>query len=100
MLKDFKKQCFIPKHRNLANIYSAWEEKRRIFVQMELGANGCLAKIVAKNQKNKTLLPEKQIWKFFIDILLVNFLKFCFYLFYFNFRVLHRYMRINLFILI
>lgn len=82
-LNEFKKQCMIPHHRNLANIYCAWEEKGRIFVQMKLGSNGCLARLVSEHKKCLTLLPEKQVWKYFIDILLVNFL----ILFIFNFLI-------------
>lgn len=85
-MDEIKKQCSIPHHRNLANIYCAWEEKGRIFAQMKIGLNGCLARLVSEHKKCSTLLPEKQIYSYFIDMLLVNFLKFFLYLIFFIFK--------------
>jgi membrane-associated tyrosine- and threonine-specific cdc2-inhibitory kinase len=68
-LREAEKHEMLPPHANLVRFYMAWEEKQRLYIQTEL-CETSLDKIAENNHE----IPESDVWKYFIDILLVSIL--------------------------
>lgn len=61
-LQEVAKHEQLPKHPNLVEFFRAWEEKQRLYIQIEL-CDGSLADFMEKYHD----IPESLIWSFFTD---------------------------------
>lgn len=64
-LQEVAKHEQLPKHPNLVEFFKAWEEKQRLYIQIEL-CDSSLADFMDKYHD----IPESMIWSFFTDCLM------------------------------
>jgi membrane-associated tyrosine/threonine-specific cdc2-inhibitory kinase len=63
-LEEVAKHEELPEHRNFVKFYRAWEERQRLYIQIEL----CQMSLSTYAEKHHNI-PEEVIWQFLIDLL-------------------------------
>jgi len=63
-LEEVAKHEELPDHRNFVKFYRAWEERQRLYIQIEL----CQMSLSTYAEKHHNI-PEEVIWQFLIDLL-------------------------------
>ncbi len=64
-LEEVIKHESLPLHENCVRFYRAWEEKQKLYIQIEL----CEMSLGQYADRHHDI-PESIIWKFFVDLLL------------------------------
>lgn len=63
-LNEVRKHEQLPKHEHLVELFCAWEEKQRLFIQTEL----CTTSLSTLADNNHEI-PEETIWGYLVDLL-------------------------------
>lgn len=67
-LMEVKRHEEFSGHQHCVTLYMAWEEKDRLYIQMELCQCSLETYVIEQKQ-----IPESQTWSFLLDLLLVRF---------------------------
>lgn len=63
-LEEVAKHQVLPPHPSLVKFYRAWEEKHRLYIQIEL----CQTSLSSYAESHHNI-PESTIWQFLVDLL-------------------------------
>ena len=66
-LGEVQKHEQLPKHRHCVEFIHAWEEYQHLYIQTELCASS-----LSNYAENHHDIPERLIWNYLVDLLLVN----------------------------